>query len=126
MRFKKIEKLYSDLEPLEKTFFYGTVSSLTGLLVQISGLSGLLAVGDRCALENAQGIDILCEVVGFRNDTALCMAFGDLNGIGLGTQARYLGSASVIYPSDDWIGRVVNAVGDPLDGLPAPRKGTKP
>lgn len=121
----KLEQLYTDLEPLGKTNTYGTVRGLTGLLVYISGLNGLLAVGDRCALASRQGADVLCEVVGFRDDTALCMAYGDLSGIALGTKAKYLGSSNFIYPSDDWIGRVVNAFGEPIDGLPLLKKGIR-
>ena len=57
-----------------------------------------------------------CEVVGFREGRALAMPFGQLDGITLGARATFEDRISAIYPSRDWLGRVLDAFGQPTDG----------
>jgi flagellum-specific ATP synthase len=63
--------------------------------------------------------------VGFREGHALAMPFGAVEGVSLGCKAEVLGAVPAIRPSDAWLGRVVNAFGEPLDGKgplpPGPR-----
>ncbi|MEX1147973.1 MAG: flagellar protein export ATPase FliI, partial [Sphingomonadales bacterium] len=62
------------------------------------------------------GKRIPAEVTGFRNDRALVMPFGPLDGVGMGCKV-YVGDPDpVVYPSSAWLGRVVNAFGEPIDG----------
>jgi flagellum-specific ATP synthase len=52
------------------------------------------------------------------------MPFGTIYGIGLGSRVEIEDRPPVIYPHDGWLGRVVNAMGEPIDGkgpLPAGR-----
>jgi flagellum-specific ATP synthase len=44
------------------------------------------------------------------------MPFGSLDGIGLGCKAEEVPGANAIYPHLGWLGRVVNAMGEPIDG----------
>lgn len=44
------------------------------------------------------------------------MAYGSLEGIGLGTRVEVGSAEPVIYPTEGWLGRVVNALGEPVDG----------
>ncbi len=86
------------------------------MLVEIGGIQSFLSVGDRCTLVGRRGETVACEVVGFRDDRALAMPFGALDGIGIGSSAEVGESNSVAYPSYSWLGRVVDAFGKPLDG----------
>ena len=47
---------------------------------------------------------------------ALLMPFGTLDGVGLGCRAELISSEPVIYPHRSWLGRVINAFGEPVDG----------
>lgn len=87
-----------------------------GMLVEIGGVQAYLSVGDRCDLIGRSGDRVPCEVVGFRDGRTLAMSFSSLVGIGLGATAEVLGSDAAVYPHDGWLGRVVNAFGEPLDG----------
>ncbi len=50
------------------------------------------------------------------------MPFAGLEGIGPGAKVILEENASVCYPSDAWLGRVINAMGEPVDGKgPLPR-----
>jgi flagellum-specific ATP synthase len=77
-------------------------------------------VGARIVIES--GRDIPCEVVGFSGSNALVMPFGPLEGVRRGCRAIVTAAAAAVRPSRGWLGRVVNAMGEPLDGkgpLPA-------
>lgn len=52
----------------------GTVTNLLGLVVEVEGLTGLAAVGDRLALRTRNERLIPAEVIGFRNAALQAMA----------------------------------------------------
>src|SRR5262249_13205610 len=63
-----------------------------------------------------------CEVVGFSGAHALLMPFGPLEGVRRGCRAIVTGAPAAVRPSAGWLGRVINAMGEPIDGkgpLPA-------
>ena len=102
----------------------GHVTGLSGLAVEVAGLTGHAAIGDRIGIAARDGHEVLAEIVGFRGATAQAMTFGATDGIGPGAAARArLGQpGSQLAVSDGWIGRVVDPLGRPLDrrgALPA-------
>jgi flagellum-specific ATP synthase len=96
--------------------YYGRVTAVQGMLVEIGGVEDLLAVGSRCAVYTRDRRRVVCEVVGFRQGKALLMAFGPVDGIGVGSRAEIIDGDPVVYPHAGWLGRVVNALGEPVDG----------
>ena len=101
---------------------YGRVTAIVGLLVEVGGVPGGLSIGDHCRLVGRGGRRVICEVVGFRDGRALVMPFGSLDGVGLGCRAEIDATDPVIFPDSAWLGRVLNAFGEPVDGngpLPA-------
>ncbi len=95
---------------------YGRVSGVLGMTVEVAGLDRQLAIGARCQVEARGGRRVTCEVVGFREGRALLLPFGPLDGIGLGCKAELAAAEPVIWPTEAWLGRVVNALGQPIDG----------
>src|SRR6476659_9755040 len=90
--------------------------------VEVAGPIHAMSVGARILIETGSGRDIPCEVVGFSGAHALLMPFGPLEGVRRGCRAIVTAAAAAVRPSAGWLGRVVNAVGDPIDGkgpLPA-------
>jgi flagellum-specific ATP synthase len=87
-----------------------------GMLVEIAGVPKTLAVGGRCDIVGRDGRRLACEVVGFRDGRALAMPFGALDGIGLGCRVEMGSGASAVFPHAKWLGRVLNAFGEPIDG----------
>jgi len=108
--------LIEELDQLRDHQLYGRVSGVLGLLVEVVGLEHALAIGTRCVLEARDGRRVPVEVIGFRAGRALTLPFGSLDGVGLGCKAVLAESAAVVRPTDGWLGRVVNALGEPLDG----------
>jgi flagellum-specific ATP synthase len=95
---------------------YGRVAAILGMLVEISGLDGSLSIGARCDLVGRSDQRVGCEIIGFRNNRALALAYGALEGVGLGSRAILADSDPVVHPTPAWLGRVVNAMGEPIDG----------
>lgn len=101
----------------------GRVTSVSALSAEVDGLSGQLAIGDRLKLIARDGGQISAEIVGFRGGRARAQAFGDLNGLGVGAPAVIpLGfgaepTTSQLRVGEGWLGRVVDPLGTPLDGL---------
>ncbi len=95
---------------------YGRVTGVQGLLVEVAGIEKHLSVGGRCVVLARGGRRVPCEAVGFRQGRALLMPLGTLEGIGLGCEAELSEDLASVFPSQHWLGRVVNALGEPVDG----------
>jgi len=108
--------LASEIERLPDHRRYGRVSGVQGMMVEVAGLERSLSIGSRCEIAGLGGRRVVAEVVGFREGRALLLPYGSLEGVGLGCRADLLDAEPVIWPSAAWLGRVVNALGEPIDG----------
>lgn len=111
-----LQELSSEIERIPPFRQYGRVTAVLGLLLECAGLQRSLSVGGRCQILARGERMVTCEVVGFRDGRALLMPFDSVEGIGLGCEALVVESDPVVYPSGGWLGRVVNAFGEPVDG----------
>jgi flagellum-specific ATP synthase len=111
-----LRQLREELERVPPYTLYGSVSAVLGMMVEVAGAHRSLSIGDRCRLVTRQGQRVPCEVVGFRAERALLMPFGTLDGIGIGCKAEMENAEPMVYPHEGWLGRVVNALGEPVDG----------
>lgn len=108
-------KLIAALERIPEQRPYGRVTAVQGLMVESSGLQRVASIGGRCTVQGRGNLGVPCEVVGFRNERALLMPFGSLDGIGLGCKAVLESAEPVIHPDRSWLGRAVDAFGQPVD-----------
>jgi len=111
-----VEQLIEDIRRISPVRWFGRVTAVQGLLAEVAGVERQLALGGRCTIIARGNRRVPCEVVGFRAGRTLLMPLGTLDGIGLGCEAEASGDQGVIYPCDRWLGRVVNALGEPVDG----------
>ncbi len=117
MHVNPLRQAVDQLEKLSEYRLFGRVASILGMLVEVGGVERQLSIGDRCHLLARGGRRVPCEVVGFRKDRALVMPFVGLEGVGVGSRAEVAESEPVAFPDKSWLGRVVNAMGEPVDGL---------
>jgi flagellum-specific ATP synthase len=110
------KNLIAAIEEVPARQIYGRVTAVLGMLVEVGGVSADLSVGGRCAVIARDGREIACEVIGFRGGRALLMPFQTIDGVGLGCKAVVMPNQPVVRPSPEWLGRVVNALGEPIDG----------
>ena len=93
---------------------FGKVVGVSGMVVTCQGLEGT-SIGSRCYLERKGGEAIAAEVVGYKEGHVMVMPFAPIEGIGPGCPV-FMGSTSQsIYVNDGFIGRIINALGDPID-----------
>jgi len=111
---KALAEQIGDLDGVE---IYGRVVGVRGLMVEVAGPIHAMSVGARLTVEAGTGRGIPCEVVGFSEGHALAMPFAALDGVRRGCRAVVSSAAGAVRPSEAWLGRVVNALGEPIDGL---------
>lgn len=101
---------------------YGRIASVRGLLVEVVGPLYAMSVGSRLIIEASGNRQVPCEVVGFDEDKALCLPFAPIEGVRMGCRALLHEDQGTVRPTEGWLGRVVNAFGEPIDGKgPLPR-----
>ena len=123
-----LPQLIEDLADLPEYRRYGRVAGVNGMLIEVGGVPRALAIGGRCDVITQDGRRVQCEVVGFRGGRALLMPFTALEEIGLGCKAELMAGTQAIYPHEAWLGRTINAMGEPVDGkgpLPQGRQAYK-
>lgn len=99
----------------------GAVSNVTGLVIEGSG--PFVPVGSNVSIQSgAQTTQ--AQVVGFRKDQILLMPFGEIQGIAPGAAITATSSSSDVLVSDALLGRVVDPMGNAIDGQPIPQIGT--
>ena len=120
------ENIIQSLDKIETAAYYGRVSAVQGLFVEVSGILSPLAIGDRCNILNNRNEKVPCEIVSFKDDKILLMPYGSMDGIGINCLVEVLDAKPVIYPHVSWLGRIVNAFGEAIDGKGPLIKGNKP
>jgi flagellum-specific ATP synthase len=96
----------------------GNVVGMVGLTVEADG--PVVKVGDHCLLEDLRSRRRLpAEVIGFRHGKVLLMPLGETQGIGPGWIVTASGEPLRVGLGDQLLGRVVDALGHPLDTAPA-------
>ena len=111
-----LPQLIDELQDLSEYRRYGRVTGVNGMLLEVGGVPRALAIGRRCDVIAQDTRRVPCEVVGFRNARALLMPFSALDGVGLGCKAELVPGAALVYPHEAWLGRIINAMGEPIDG----------
>jgi flagellum-specific ATP synthase len=111
---KALAEQISELDDVE---IYGRVVGVRGLMVEVAGPIHAMSVGARVIIETGPSRFIPCEVVGFTGSNALLMPYAALEGVRRGCRALVTSVQAAVRPCAGWLGRVINAMGEPLDGL---------
>jgi flagellum-specific ATP synthase len=111
-----MKALAEQIAELDEVEMYGRVVGVRGLMVEVAGPIHAMSVGSRVIIETGRDRHIPCEVVGFTGSNALLMPFAPLEGVRRGCKALVTSVAPAVRPSVAWLGRVVNAMGEPIDG----------
>ncbi len=110
-----MKALAEQIAELDGVEVYGRVVGVRGLMVEVAGPIHAMSVGARVVIETGRA-GIPCEVVGFAGPNALLMPFAALEGVRRGCRAIVTAVAGAVRPCARWLGRVVNAMGEPIDG----------
>jgi flagellum-specific ATP synthase len=112
-----------DLDTIDPFQVQGRVTELRGLSVVVEELP--TAVGSLVSIQTSGYSELMGEVVGFANDKSIVMALGHSHGIRPGDRVKVINREQSVRVCDAMLGRVVNAMGDPMDGRPKFRGGAR-
>jgi flagellum-specific ATP synthase len=115
--------LFSDLQNYrpDHTFEHnpqaeGRLTRFVGLTLEAVGLN--VSVGHQCEVVTADGRRLEAEVVGFSDEKVYLMPIQHIEGVQPGAIVRPLNSHNGIKIGPQLLGRVINGLGQPLDGKP--------
>ena len=111
-----MEDLKKRLKDADITRVNGRVEQVVGLVIESSGPAA--SVGEACWITAAGGTSepVLAEVVGFRQHRVLLMPLGEMRGLGPGSEVVRTGQPFKVAVGEALLGRVIDAMGKPLDG----------
>jgi flagellum-specific ATP synthase len=109
------------IDPIEVT---GRVAGVSGLLIEARGGLSRLSVGARAQIARRGQQPLPAEVVGFRDAKALLMPFGPIEGVAPGADINIVDATASVRPTLGWLGRIVDAFGQPIDGKGPLERGT--
>ena len=94
--------------------FEGVVKQVIGLCVEANGPS--VSVGDLCYINIHNEEYLQAEVVGFTDNRVFLMPLGNMRGIRPGARIISYRKPLSVGVSDALLGRVINGLGQPIDG----------
>jgi len=103
------------LEHIDPIRVNGRVSQVIGLVIESTGPN--TSLGEVCVIKSRTG-EVVChsEVVGFRDNKVLSMVLGDASKVSQGSEIIATGRTLSVHLGDDLLGRVIDGLGNPIDG----------
>ncbi|MCS2153276.1 flagellar protein export ATPase FliI [Scandinavium goeteborgense] len=92
----------------------GRLVRVSGILLESIGCQ--LATGQLCRIESAEGEAIEAQAVGFDREVTYLMPFKQPVGLMAGARVFPLEKAREVSIGESWLGRIVNGLGEPMDG----------
>ena len=109
--FEKYLESATRTDPIK---YVGKVSKVQGLLIESRGPQAV--IGEICRIVAPKGIgQIRAEVVGLKDEIVQLMAYEETDGIEVGDRVIGLGSRLEVPVSNKLLGRVLDALGNPID-----------
>src|SRR5205085_10868470 len=92
----------------------GQVQGISGLTIEAVELA--LPLGALCRITSFGGKQSTAEVVGFAGERTLLMPLTSVSGVARGDKIENIEGGPRIWCSDELLGRVINGLGQPIDG----------
>jgi flagellum-specific ATP synthase len=108
------EYLMNKIPDINYTYSEGVVVNVIGLTIEVRGITAF--VSEVCKIYNKSNEEISCEVVGFRDVDVILMPLGELVGIAPGCRVVPTGSPLKVKCSEELFGKVLDGLGNPLNG----------
>ena len=104
-----------EIKDFESRRSMGKIEKIIGMTVEASGPQ--CNIGDVCRvyMKGNREDYIYAEAVGFQSDKVLLMPYTDIEGIGPGSIVDNTGKQLMVKTGNALIGRIVDAIGNPLD-----------
>lgn len=110
-----LDTLIDRLAEVPRFITYGRTTRVVGLVIEATGVDA--ALGELCRVTALRGDhSVLAEVVGFHERGVLLMPLGELAGLHPGSSVEPLGRSFGAMVGPGLLGRVLNGLGQPIDG----------
>jgi type III secretion protein N (ATPase) len=114
------DRLIAELRTIDPLHRVGRVSEAYGTLIRATGITA--RIGEVCELRDpASDRRVMAEVVGIGRGLTLLTPLGTLDGISAATEVISKGRQATIGAGDSLLGRVLDSLGNVVDGKPAPQ-----
>ena len=111
-----LKKYINAVEDKRFMKYTGSITKVTGLTIESNG--PMATIGELCYIyPDGRGEPVLSEVVGFKDDKILLMPLGEMEGISSGSIVVGSGKTLRVNVGEELIGRVLDGLGNPMDGL---------
>ena len=94
----------------------GKVSKIVGLTIESIGPDANLNDVCKITAKDNSEVEVMAEVVGFKDNRILLMPFENVDGIGPGSIVENTGGVLKVAVSDDILGKTVDGLGRPING----------
>jgi flagellum-specific ATP synthase len=109
-------KLIRTIDPVRVN---GKITQIIGLTIESQGPD--VRIGELCSIYPSQSdTPIQAEVVGIRENKVLLMPLGEVRAIGPGCDVVASGKPMTVKAGSQLLGRILDGLGQPLDGKPLP------
>jgi flagellum-specific ATP synthase len=116
-----VDKYVEHLRQLDPVRVNGKVTQVIGLTVESEGPDA--SIGDVCYIYPLKSNKPLkAEVVGFKNNKVILMPLGELDSIGPGCDVVGTGKPLTVQVGHELLGKVLDGLGQPLDGTFLPSR----
>ncbi len=113
-----MHSLESHIDSIMPARLVGTVVRTHGMTIAAAGFPA--PVGSVAEIDRPGGEVLEAEVIGFRDDLTLLYPYSDITGVRRGNRIRLTKTLPWLRVGENLLGRVLNAEGKPVDGLPLP------
>lgn len=107
------DKLLGELENVELSTMHGRITEIIGMLIK--AIVPQVKMGEACMIKR-EGEPLIAEVVGFTKEEVYLSPLGEMRGIGPSSEVIPLRAPLHIKVGPALLGRVINALGSPIDG----------
>lgn len=108
------ERMHSALRDVKLLNCHGYVVRVSGLTIESSGPK--VGLGELCHINIRNGKSVLAEVAGFQDDRLILLPLEHIEGISPGDTVTARTTPRHINLSENVLGRVLNGLGEPIDG----------
>jgi len=116
------DKFHAALRGVKLLNCRGSVVKVAGMRIESNGPA--VGLGELCGIHIRDGRRVLAEVVGFHNDHLILLPLEHIEGISPGDPVTTRTTPRYVRVGDDVLGRVLNGLGEPIDGK-GPLAGTE-
>ena len=111
-------KLEDHIKTIMPARIVGSVVQTHGLTIAAADFPG--PIGSVAEIDRSDGRPLTAEVIGFKGEHTILYPHSDITGVRRGNRIRLTKTLPWLRVGENLLGRILNASGKPVDGLPLP------